>query len=169
MSNAQLPERPSLEFLKKLAKERLETLRRTDPKTKLAEVLLALAREYGFSSWRALKARIEQQRRTRVSEFLEACQQGDLDLVQKLLTVEPELAHARDDHGSTGLHAAAARNHSDIVGLLLRHGVDPNTRDAGDNATPLHFAAVVDTSMSSDSCSMPVPMSMATATFMKAM
>jgi hypothetical protein len=31
MLNAKLPERPSLEYLKKLAKDRLQELRRTDP------------------------------------------------------------------------------------------------------------------------------------------
>jgi ankyrin repeat protein len=141
MSNGQLPERPSLEFLKKLAKERLHLLRRADPKAKLATALLTLAREYGFSSWRALRAHIEERQRERVAEFLEACRDGHEHVVQTLLAREPDLARARDAHRSTGLHAAAARGHHDIVSLLLRHGADPNARDAGDNASPLHFAA----------------------------
>ena len=53
-----LPERASYEYLKKLAKERLALLRTRKPATKLADVQLAIAREYGFSSWRALKVEI---------------------------------------------------------------------------------------------------------------
>ena len=69
MSNSQLPERASLEYLKKLAKDRLHELRQTDPHAKLAAALLAVARDHGFSSWRALKAEIEQ-RQTRECRYL---------------------------------------------------------------------------------------------------
>src|SRR5919106_3396365 len=141
MSNAQRPERASLEFLKKLAKERLQSLRRSDPKAKLAKALLDVARDHGFSSWRALKTDVEDRQRERVAGFVEACRTGDVDAVQELLLADPELARSRDAHGSTPLHAAAARGHHQVVRLLLQQGADPNARDAGDNATPLHFAA----------------------------
>ena len=59
----QLPQRPSLEYLKKLAKDRLQALRRTDPRAKLADAQLAIARDHGFPSWRALKAEVEERRR----------------------------------------------------------------------------------------------------------
>jgi catechol 2,3-dioxygenase-like lactoylglutathione lyase family enzyme len=62
MSNSKLPERPSLEHLKKLAKNRLQEMRRTDPDAKLAAALLHVARELGYPSWRALKAKIDGQR-----------------------------------------------------------------------------------------------------------
>jgi hypothetical protein len=62
MPDPKLPERPSLEYLKKLAKQRLQELRRADPDAKLAAALLGVAREYGFTSWRALKAQIDGQR-----------------------------------------------------------------------------------------------------------
>ena len=42
-------------------------------------------------------------------------------------------------HGMTGLHQAV--RHPDAVRLLLQYGADPNARDDGDNALPLHFAA----------------------------
>jgi ankyrin repeat protein/uncharacterized glyoxalase superfamily protein PhnB len=141
MSNAQLPERPSLEFLKKLAKDRLHVLRRADHRAKLATALLDVANEYGFSSWRALKAHVEELQGKRVIEFVEACRRGDRPVVQMLLTAEPALARARDAHSSTSLHAAAARGHAEVVRLLLEQGADPDARDAGDNATALHFAA----------------------------
>src|SRR5262245_25499563 len=103
MSNAQLPERPSLEFLKKLAKDRLQLLRRTDPDARLASALLDVARDHGFSSWRALKAHVETRHRERVTEFVEACRLGRHEAVQQLLAAEPDLARARDAHASTAL------------------------------------------------------------------
>ena len=45
MSTSKLPERASLEYLKKLAKERLREMRKSDPHAKLAAALLAVARE----------------------------------------------------------------------------------------------------------------------------
>ena len=59
MPSSGLPEHPSLEYLKKLAKERLEELRRADPAARLAAAQLAVAREHGFQSWRALKAEVD--------------------------------------------------------------------------------------------------------------
>lgn len=54
-----LPERANLAWLKKTAKQQLRDLRTSNPDTKLAHAQLALARSYGFASWRALKAEIE--------------------------------------------------------------------------------------------------------------
>ena len=54
-----LPARPSVEYLKKLAKKRLRELRADDPDAKLADAQLAVAREHGFASWRKLAARAE--------------------------------------------------------------------------------------------------------------
>ena len=59
MSISKLPERASLEYLRKLAKTRLQQLRTVDPDTKLADAQLLIAREHGFASWRALKAQID--------------------------------------------------------------------------------------------------------------
>ena len=54
-----LPARPSLEHLKKQAKELLRTLRQQDARATLAKAQHRLARGYGFKSWRALKAHVE--------------------------------------------------------------------------------------------------------------
>ncbi len=67
MADAKLPERPSLEYLKKLAKNRLQELRRSDPEAKLTTAQLDLAREYGFSSWRALKAHVDGSRAKKIA------------------------------------------------------------------------------------------------------
>ena len=54
-----LPNRPSLEFLKKEAKTLLESMQRTDTGVQLADAQYALARDYGFDSWPKLKAHVE--------------------------------------------------------------------------------------------------------------
>ena len=53
-----LPPHPDIDWLKKAAKERLAALRADAPQTKLHQAQLAIAKEYGFASWRALKALI---------------------------------------------------------------------------------------------------------------
>jgi hypothetical protein len=54
-----LPARPNLEYLKNEAKDRLGDLRQADPDAQLSEAQHALARDYGFASWPALKAHVE--------------------------------------------------------------------------------------------------------------
>ena len=54
-----LPARPNLEYLKNEAKDRLDELRRADPRAQLADAQQALAREYGFANWPALKAHVD--------------------------------------------------------------------------------------------------------------
>ena len=54
-----LPESPNLDWLRKQAKRRLEELQRSQPSAQLADAQYALAKEHGFSSWRALKAHVD--------------------------------------------------------------------------------------------------------------
>jgi ankyrin repeat protein/uncharacterized glyoxalase superfamily protein PhnB len=145
MSSSKLPERASLEYLKKLAKDRLQELRRADPRAKLATALLAVAQDHGFSSWRALKAELDQRQKKDVAHFFEVCAKGDVETLRRFLVNDPSLARATNpeahDQGWTGLHAAAKGGHVDAVRLLLEYGADPNAREAGDNTYPLHWAA----------------------------
>ena len=138
MAKSQLPDRASLEFLKKRAKERLLQMRQRDPRVKLAAAQLAIAREYGFPSWRALKAEIDRRRAPAVAAFVAACRAGDVATLRDLLRQEPGLARERTPEGSTGLHLAVA--HVEAVRVLLEHGADPNARDESDNAYALHYA-----------------------------
>ena len=62
MPGSDLPDRASLEYLKKLAKERLLEMRRTDPRARLAAAQRAVARDHGFPSWQALKAEVDRRR-----------------------------------------------------------------------------------------------------------
>lgn len=57
-----LPARPNLEHLKNEAKQRLDQARIAAPRTKLSEIQFHLAREYGFSSWRELKADLDRRK-----------------------------------------------------------------------------------------------------------
>ena len=145
MSKAELPERASLEYLRKLAKDRLQELRRADPRVKLATALLAVAQDHGFSSWRALKAELDQRQKQHVALFFDACATGDVAALRGLLAADPGLARISNPEGHyqgwTGLHSAAQRGHLDAVRLLLERGADPNAREAGDNTYPLHWAA----------------------------
>ena len=134
----ELPDRASLEFLKKRAKERLAELRQREPRSKLADAQLALAREYGFPSWRGLKAEIDRRRAPTLAAFFAACESGDVATLRQLLAHDPNLVHERNARGGTGLHLAVA--HLEAVRLLLEYGADPNARERGDNAYPLHFA-----------------------------
>ena len=54
-----LPALPNLEHLRKQAKELLREQQRHQPESKLADAQHAIAVEYGFTNWPALKARVE--------------------------------------------------------------------------------------------------------------
>lgn len=54
-----LPDAPNLEWLRKQAKHRLAELRQAAADAKLADAQLDVARQYGFPSWRALKAHVD--------------------------------------------------------------------------------------------------------------
>jgi ankyrin repeat protein len=138
MSRFQLPERASLEYLKRRAKEHLAELRQRDPRVKLAAAQLAIARDYGFPSWRALKAEVDRRQAPTLSSYFAACQAGDSAALRSLLRVDPDLVRERNADGATGLHVAV--RHLDAVRVLLEHGADPNARDIADNAYPLHAA-----------------------------
>src|SRR5262249_33871212 len=55
----ELPDNPNLDHLKKQARRLLEDRRLHDPTAQLSDALHALAREYGFVTWPALKAHVE--------------------------------------------------------------------------------------------------------------
>ena len=130
MSNSTLPLRASLEYLRKLAKDRLAVLRRTDPNAQLADALLTVARDHGFSSWRALKVEIDRRKATMTSRFFDAIQSGNVDSVRALLQEDPALIKARGPrHNASALHFACGN--LEILRVLLDAGADPN--DDGDD------------------------------------
>jgi ankyrin repeat protein len=54
-----LPANPNLDWLKKVAKRRLAELRAKRPDARLHHAQHSIANDYGFKSWRALKAHVE--------------------------------------------------------------------------------------------------------------
>ena len=141
---ATLPERASLDWLKKTARQNLRALRAADPNAKLADVQLALARDYGFASWRALKSHIERPIAEEVAAaFLRAVGDGETDRVRAALAAAPKLANAVGPHPYWGgrpqpLHVAIETKRRDLFDLLIAAGADVDGRDADyDHWSPL--------------------------------
>ena len=152
-----LPARPSLEWLKKSAKDELKRLRIQNPAVLLAEAQLALAREYGFESWRKLKRRVEERERelssapkmpalTRdqaVRGFFKLVGTGQIDEVRRVLAAAPQMVNAVGPHPFWGgrpqpLHVAIETKRRDMFELLLDAGADVNgTNDQYDHWSPL--------------------------------
>ena len=119
----------SLEYLRKLAKDRLREMRLANPTAKLAEAQLDVAREQGFPSWRALKAEYDRRQAPLRAAFFKASATGDLAAVRSLLQQHPFLVHERDrDDNATALHLAAANGHLEVVRALLDAGADVHGR-----------------------------------------
>jgi len=143
-----LPDRPSLEFLKKLAKNRLPEVRRADLSARLADAQRAVAGEHGFTSWRALRAELDRRLATpeadHVVQLVAAIRGGDGAVVDRLLAAHPALANARDEEGSTPLSAAVDSHRAALIPLLLRRGGDPHLVYAHSAHTPLSWAVVIE-------------------------
>jgi hypothetical protein len=144
-----LPSQPSLEWLRKTAKEHLRELRAGNPGTTLAQAQLELARSHGFPSWRALKAHIDTLSAAgdaAVARFLDRVGNGDATAVRDALAADPGLVHAAGPHPFFGgqpqaLHVAVESRNRAVVGLLLAAGADPSGRnDSYDHWSPLALA-----------------------------
>ena len=115
-----LPANPDLDWLRKAAKKRLAELRARDPEARLHQAQLAVARDYGFASWRALKAHvdaIDPARRTHASAFA-AARAGDAEAVRRALAAGFDPA-TRDADGRT-IHQIAKELRHEAVELLAR-------------------------------------------------
>ena len=135
-----LPDAPSLDWLRKHAKQSLDELRKANPDAKLADAQFHLARQYGFSSWRALKAHIDSL--SVEGRLFAAAKKGDVAALAALLDEHPEKLNARNKpYEHTLLHVAASEGHLVSVDLLLERGLDVNAREKGDNTYAMHWAA----------------------------
>jgi ankyrin repeat protein len=115
-----LPANPNLDWLRKAAKRRLAELRAGEPEAKLHQAQLAVARDYGFTSWRALKAHVAAvapapPARDRV---FAAARAGDVEAVRRAFASGFDPA-TRDGDGRTIFQIAKELRH-DAVEMLAR-------------------------------------------------
>ena len=148
-SHSSLPARPSLEQLKKRAKELLRAIRAADAAAvdrlrgqlsphagdvTLADAQLVVAREHGFASWARLKHHIKAIERPGDFDegiwgrdtwpFLVAVYEGREDTVRELLRGDPTLARAEYAYMQP-LHYAVRGAHVGMTKLLVEAGADP--------------------------------------------
>ncbi len=134
-----LPEQPSLEQLRKQAKDLLHDYRSAVPAAvaevnrfernpdaagfALNDAQRVIARAHGFPSWPKLKAFVDG---ANIARFADAVKAGDMAQVRSMLASRPELiamdrAH-NDEHRA--LHYAVLRRDPAMVRLLMEAGAD---------------------------------------------
>jgi ankyrin repeat protein len=134
-----LPDQPSLEQLRKQAKELLKEFQSGEPgaiaevhrfeRTRegssfaLNDAQRVIARAYGFASWPKLKAFVDG---ANIARFSEAVQTGDMTQVRSLLASRPELVSIDRSEGDEhrGLHYAVLGRNAAMVRLLMEAGAD---------------------------------------------
>ena len=134
-----LPPQPSIEQLRKQAKELLEQYRAglpdaiaevnhferaSDPATfVLSDAQRVLARAYGYESWPKLKAFVDG---ANVERLAEAVKAGDLEQVRTLLRARPELVgmDMAENNEHRALHYAVLGRNLPMVRLLMEAGAD---------------------------------------------
>src|SRR5271166_874441 len=138
-STRRLPEHPSLEQLRKQAKDLLHDYRsgvpfaiaevhrfERNPDTTtfaLNDAQRVIARAHGFASWPKLKAFVDG---VNIARFADAVKAGDMAQVRSMLASRPELI-AMDRAGNDehrGLHYAVLRHDPAMVRLLMQAGAD---------------------------------------------
>lgn len=146
-----LPPHPNLDWLKKYAREGLRAMRAANPSARLHEAQLAVAREFGFASWRKLKTHVQnatQGPAVKPSTLDAALAERVFSVIRAddpaqwaaLLNAEPSVVHARLPDGQTALHAAAQQEATHGVGILLDLGADPDAKYGESGHTPLSWA-----------------------------
>ena len=146
----ELPPRPSLEHLRKQARDLLRAIERGDPaarerartaarppgaELKLADAQHVLANEYGFADWAALKRHVESHAAADPGPALMAAvRDDDLARARALLERYPELRPALNrplpdaPFGALPILGVAKRERLPMLDLLIEFGADVNGR-----------------------------------------
>lgn len=123
-----LPARPDIEWLKKVAKQRLRELRVTSPDARLHRAQLELANEYGFKSWRALRVHVDSVSPVRPDRHgvFEAARAGDVEAVRHAFESGFDPG-SLDDDGRT-IHQIAKEKRFEKLEMLARDVQGRETR-----------------------------------------
>jgi ankyrin repeat protein len=138
VSPRRLPDHPSLEHLRKQAKDLLKAFLAGEPSAladvrrfernpssdfSLSDAQRVLSRAYGFQSWPKLKAFVDG---VNIAHFAAAAREGDIGRVRSMLASRPELVSmdraANDEHRA--IHYAVLRRDTAMVRLLMEAGSD---------------------------------------------
>jgi len=135
-----LPPRPSLDQLRKQAKELLKSYRagtdaavtevehferNPDPATfALADAQRVLARAYGFSSWAAIKDHVEG---TTFESLIAAAEAGDVAALRQLAEAAPDAVNRCSASRDGALRRAVQRRNERLVRVLMRLGAEAHT------------------------------------------
>ena len=147
MTARSLPARPNLNHLKRQAKE---LLRRQPQLGRLRDAQRAIAEEYGFTSWDALRTRVESlvgaasssmikppeldsERGDMVWSALNASEDGNVDALRSLLERDAQLSCAEYWYTPV-IHFAVREGHIETVRLLLDAGADPESNGLYDGS-----------------------------------
>jgi ankyrin repeat protein len=126
----ELPAKPSLEYLRKQAKQ----LQRTTSQGKLADAQHALAREYGFADWAKLKSHVITLGFPPAEALTAAIRDQGAQRVRELLESHPELRARINEplpnygFGQHALFAAVQRSDRATIDVLLDAGANIHKR-----------------------------------------
>ena len=123
-----LPAQPNIDWLKKTARQRLAELRAREPVAKLHRAQLAVAKDYGFKSWRALKAHVDNiaASRRQHTHVFDAARAGDVEAIRRAFSAGFDPA-TQDVDGRT-VHQIAKERRYGAIELLARDLQERNTR-----------------------------------------
>jgi ankyrin repeat protein len=147
MSDRSLPSRPNLDQLKHQAKERLQ---REPHLGRLRDAQRAIAQEYGFDSWDALRDHVTSRSGSGSAAIIKpdelesaegretwaairAAADGDVGTLQQLVARDSRLGRAEYWY-TPAIHFAVREGHADAVRLLLEHGADPERNGLHDGS-----------------------------------
>lgn len=123
MTKQELPQNPHIEHLRKEAKQRFAALKQQGRGARLADAQYWLARDYGFSNWRALKDEVL--RRMGVRQPVSRFARSSRRFAQPFLAAEEELesdAFFVRGAAATGMTLIAALVAAILIMLMLLDG-----------------------------------------------